>query len=297
MFDHKLITFLTVAKVGSYTKAAEELYISQPAVSQQLKNLEEELNVKLFTYKKRKLHLTQSGKQLLLFVESLRSQSNKFKEHLHAIPKNKRPLHLAATQSLTNSMLPDLISFVNEQHSEIILHCDVMNTKECLDQLHSGKLDFALVEGNFDTEQFTVQPLIDEPFIAVASPKLGLDPNREYKLTELLNFPLIYRESGSGSYAIMQQILGTQNLKVSDFDQRTQISNPETIKQVLEMGTGISFMYRGIVARQIHEGSLMEVKLHAINITHPIYLVYLNNNYFEKEYLQLLDEWLPTYHE
>ena len=63
------------------------------------------------------------------------------------------------------------------------------------------------------------------------------------------------------------------------------------------MGTGISFMYRGIVARQIHEGSLMEVKLHAINITHPIYLVYLNNNYFEKEYLQLLDEWLPTYHE
>lgn len=81
MFDHKLITFLTVAKVGSYTKAAEELYISQPAVSQQLKNLEEELNVKLFTYKKRKLHLTQSGKQLLLFVESLRSQSNKFKEH------------------------------------------------------------------------------------------------------------------------------------------------------------------------------------------------------------------------
>ena len=49
MFDHKLITFLTVAKVGSYTKAAEELYISQPAVSQQLKNLEEELNVKLFT--------------------------------------------------------------------------------------------------------------------------------------------------------------------------------------------------------------------------------------------------------
>ena len=68
MFDHKLITFLTVAKVGSYTKAAEELYISQPAVSQQLKNLEEELNVKLFTYKKRKLHLTQSGKQLLLFV-------------------------------------------------------------------------------------------------------------------------------------------------------------------------------------------------------------------------------------
>ena len=56
-------------------------------------------------------------------------------------------------------------------------------------------------------------------------------------------------------------------------------------------------MYRGIVARQIHEGSLMEVKLHAINITHPIYLVYLNNNYFEKEYLQLLDEWLPTYHE
>ena len=204
---------------------------------------------------------------------------------------------MAATQSLTNTLLPDLISFVNERHSEIILHCDVMNTKECLDQLHSGKLDFALVEGNFDTEQFTVRPLIDEPFIAVASPKLGLDPNREYKLTELLNFPLIYRESGSGSYAIMQQILGTQNLKVSDFDQRTQISNPETIKQVLEMGTGISFMYRGNVARQIHEGSLMEVKLHAINITHPIYLVYLNNNYFEKEYLQLLDEWLPTYHE
>lgn len=295
MFDHKLITFLTVAKVGSYTKAAEQLYISQPAVSQQLKNLEEELDVKLFTYKKRKLHLTQSGKQLLLFVESLRSQSNKFKEHLHALPKNRRPLHLAATQSLTNSILPNLITFINEKHPEILMHCDIMNTKECLAQLHSGKLDFALVEGNFDTEQFTIHSLIDEPFIAVGSTKLGLDPQREYKLTELLKFPLIYRESGSGSYAIMQQILGTQNLKVSDFERRTQISSPETIQQVLTMGQGISFVYRGIVAQQIHNNELMEIKLKSINITHPIYLVYLNDNYFEKEYLQLLNEWLPTY--
>ena len=111
--------------------------------------------------------------------------------------------------------------------------------------------------------------------------------NSIIKLTELINFPYRYRESGSLPYA------EADPTKVSDFDQRTQISNPETIKQVLEMGTGISFMYR--LGPQIHEGSYGV--LHAINITHPIYLVYLNNNYFEKEYLQLLDEWLPTYHE
>ena len=297
MFDHKLITFLTVAKAGSYTKAAEELYISQPAVSQQLKNLEEELDVKLFTYKRRKLHLTCAGKQLLLFVESLHSQSNKFKEHLHEVPNSKYPLRLAATQSLANSIVPDLISFISKIHHEIILHCNIMNTEDCLAQLHGGNIDFALVEGNFDTSQFKVRPLIDEPFIAVASSQLGLNPERQYKLTDLLKFPLLYREKGSGSYAIMQQILGTQNLKVHDFKKRTQISSPETIRQVLESGTGISFMYRGIVAKQLHSGSLMEIHLNSINITHPIYLVYLNNNYFEKDYLRILNEWLPTYHE
>ncbi len=104
MLDNKIETFMMVAHLKSYTKAAESLFISQPAVSQQIRQLEEEFGVKLFNYEKRKLFLTTEGKELLKFAESVKVQTKNIKIKMKLSDKQSSPLNFATTFSLSNMM-------------------------------------------------------------------------------------------------------------------------------------------------------------------------------------------------
>lgn len=287
MIDSKIITFVTVAQLGSYTKAANSLYISQPAVSQQIKALEEELEVKLFIYQNRTLKLTPAGKKLLSFAESIQAQSKKF----HALitnPAEKNQLSFASTLSIADSLMPKIITKIVSQQPQINITCHVLNTAQCLTELCNGKVDFALVEGNFDKQEFCSQEIFSDDFIAVGSKKLGLSATVKYQLRDLLKYPVIFREYGSGSYDIFHNLISAQNITATDFKSQYQIGSPTTIKKLLSNGLGISFLYRSVVEKMLQSEELIEIHLTDVHIKHPIYLVYLKNNYYEQDYLNLI---------
>lgn len=287
MLENKIITFVTVAHLKSYTKAAAQLYISQPAVSQQIKALEDELEVKLFTYQNRNLTLTSAGQKLLSFAESIQSQTKKLNTLLKD-PQAKNRLSFAATLSISDAWMPKIITNIVQNKPHVNIDCHVLNTKQCLTQLRNGHVDFALVEGNFNKQEFCSQELISDDFIAVCSPNLGLVATQQYQLKDLLAYPIIFREYGSGSYDIFHSIIQAHNISANDFKAQYQIGSPTTIKKLLLSNLGISFLYRSVVQKMLANQQLIEIQLSDLKIKHPIYLVYLKNNYYEQTYLDLI---------
>ena len=133
MLEQKYLTFIKVAQLGSYTKAAKQLFISQPAVSQQLTSLENELGVKLFTYHNRQLKLTCEGEKLLTYVQSLKVQTDKFITNLHHPSSLQTSLTIATTMSLANEITPNIIAKIQANNTFTKLNCKIANTKLCLE--------------------------------------------------------------------------------------------------------------------------------------------------------------------
>lgn len=289
LLDPKIKTFYTVAQYMSYTQAAEALYISQPAVSQQIKTLETDLNLRLFTYENRKLKLTPAGNTLFTFTKSLNSQTNKMFTLLHN-QTPKKEINFAATQSVSEFLVPTFLKKLATNHDYHKIKCTVANTQTSLTALRNGHVDFAIIEGNFDKKEFSVHQITKEPFIAVVSPKLGFSLTKQYQLTDLLVYPIITREEGSGSHEIFKSIINAQNISVADFAEIIQVGSPSLIRQLLLDQVGISFIYQSMVQKELTTQTLMKINLTDINVHHDIYFVYLKDSYFESQYLKLLSE-------
>ena len=289
MLDNKIETFMMVAHLKSYTKAAESLFISQPAVSQQIRQLEEEFGVKLFNYEKRKLFLTTEGKELLKFAESVKVQTKNIKIKMKLSDKQSSPLNFATTFSLSNNDAWKIVDSYRSQRSKKIV-CQTFNTQQCLEALNNGKIDFALIEGNFKQDDYDKVIIRNEPFIAVGKRELGIEANKEYDLRELINYPLIYREQGSGSLEITRQILGMRNLSPIDFKQEYQIGSLSLFRRMLLDGVGIGFCYQCLLTDELDDRIIQKIKIKNMEVAHPISLVWLKGNDQLKEEIQVVKE-------
>lgn len=168
--------------------------------------------------------------------------------------------------------------------------CQTFNTQQCLEALNNGKIDFALIEGNFKQDDYDKVIIRNEPFIAVGKRELGIEANKEYDLRELINYPLIYREQGSGSLEITRQILGMRNLSPIDFKQEYQIGSLSLFRRMLLDGVGIGFCYQCLLTDELDDGIIQKIKIKNMEVAHPISLVWLKGNDQLKEEIQVVKE-------
>ncbi len=146
MLDFRIETFLSVCRNMSYTKAANELYITQPAVSQHIKSLEKHYGAKLFFYNGKKLILTEQGELLRQFFESVHHDSARIEDmvrHIHT----KRVIRLGATMSIGGFYLPEKLSRYILAHPEYNVTLTIQDTRDLLKMLDNGEVDFAMCEG------------------------------------------------------------------------------------------------------------------------------------------------------
>ena len=153
MLDFRIETFLSVCRNMSYTKAANELYITQPAVSQHIKSLEKHYGAKLFFYNGKKLILTEQGELLRQFFESVHHDSARIEDmvrHIHT----KRVIRLGATMSIGGFYLPEKLSRYILAHPEYNVTLTIQDTRDLLKMLDNGEVDFAMCEGYFNRSKY-----------------------------------------------------------------------------------------------------------------------------------------------
>lgn len=277
MLDPRWNTFLAVCETMNYTKAAQRLCLTQPAVTHHIQYLEQHYGCRLFTYEGKVLRLTEAGLRLREFTRSMAYNEQKMEQTMAA----SAPISLRVGTSKTIGeyvIAPKVEQFLRA-HPDASFSLLVDNTRELLRGLEAGRLDFVLVEGFFDRSRYDAQLWRRESFFGVCSPDHRL-AGRLVTLDELEGERLILRESGSGTRAVFEEALRRQNRTLRGFSSVATISDFATIKSLVTDGLGISFLYAPVVQRELEQGTLARFDLADAPMQGAFYFVCLKNNLF-----------------
>ena len=275
MLDYRYQTFLTLAEEMNYTHAAKKLHITQPAVTQHIQFLQNELNVDLLHYENRQLTLTKKGKQLQKDLLLLQKEIIQIQKKL--APEEEAPSFIfGATLTIGEYVMPELIERYMHAYPTHNLSMLVDNTTSLIDYLEHGKIDFAFVEGEFNQHLFGFHKISDESFIAVCAKDNSLWKKKQ-PMSELFSHQLLIREVGSGSRLILETALKNKSIHLDSFIKTMMIGNISSIKQLVKKNLGITFLYRSAVEEELEKGSLKEIKIKDCVIEHPFHLIYLKS--------------------
>ncbi len=276
MLDYRYETFLTLAVERHYTRTAKKLNLTQPAVTQQIRHLQEELGVALFYFQGKQLLLTEEGKYLQGQLILLSQDIQQIQRHLYQT-KHTISLTFGATLSIGEYVMPPIISAYLEHYPDNHVNMIVGNTKSLIEGVELGNLDFALIEGDFNQSKFGFYKFSEEKIVAVCSPDSPLWKT-EPSLQDLFTTRLFVREQGSGSRMIIENGLRSKSVSLSSFSQSTIIGNIGVIKQLIKKNQGISFLYYPSVKEEIAQGTLKEIPIKDFALSHPFHVIYLKKN-------------------
>lgn len=290
MQDFRVETFLTVCRTMNYTRAAEELSITQPAVSQHVAHLERAYGAPLFTYRNKKLRLTDAGALLRDALSTMAHDEHLLRERVRSAATGARVelavgMTLTAGEYLVAAPLADYL----RRHPE--LHATVRSggTGELLALLDAGEIDCAFVEGFFDKNAYAWDVFRAERLVCVcaADHEFAAEPAR---VEDLFDERLIVRETGSGTRAVLEHALAAQNLTVEGFAHTSVVESLDVIKIFVEHDLGISFLYEAAVTRELAAGTLRIVELDGPAIEHDIAFIRLKDSVFEHDFQTLFNE-------
>lgn len=282
MLDFRVETFLAVCKTMNYTKAAELLHITQPAVSQHIRAIERQYGTKLFCYEGKQLSLTVSGRLFLQTATTMRHDTRHLRDSIQQLASRRR-LHFGATLTVGEYVMPSPLIRLLNREPDVELRMIVANTAELLRLLDQGEIDFAIVEGFFAKQSYDSLTYREERYLPVCAPHyrcagpLGC-------FGDLLQERLLVRESGSGTREVLEHALEEENLTLQDFPHLTEIGSLDAIKALVCAGVGISFFYEPVVQKELESGQLRELSLPGQAITHAFSFLWRKGSVFGDYY-------------
>lgn len=285
MLDFRMETFLTVCRYMNFTRASEKLNITQPAVSQHIRFLENHYNTKLFRYEGKKLRLTGAGEILrnasLTMMHDEQSMQNEMQE-----TEKEAEIRFGATRTIGDSVMGSVLEKYLARYPQARIHMEVENTHDLLVRLDEGRIDFALVEGFFKKSEYDFQIFSREKYIAVCSPDY-IFQNTPECIEKLFQERLLLREEGSGTREVLERCLEAHNLSVQDFDKQMEVGSMQTIKELTKAGCGITFLYEAAVRRELEEGSLRQIPLQDFPVTHEFAFIWRRGSIYADWYREL----------
>lgn len=289
MLDYRLETFICVCKHLNYTKAAEELNITQPAVSQHIKFIEESYGIKLFTYAKKRFHLSEEGRLLLNAITTMKHDEIYLRERLLKLQNEENEIIFGCTLTASEYILPEQLCRYLKQHQNTNVKMIVANTKELLNKINVGEIDFAFVEGYFNKNEYDHFTYSKENYIAVCGNEYVFkQPIHSFE--DLVNEKIIVREKGSGTRDILEKYAEEKNMNIKDFSSVAEVGNINTIKHMVMQNLGITFLYEVAIEQELKDKKLKKIELSDMNFTHDITFIYRKNSIFKQYYTDLFKQ-------
>ncbi|MDD7263259.1 LysR substrate-binding domain-containing protein [Fusobacterium mortiferum] len=283
MLDFRVDTFIELCRTRNYTKTAENLHMTQPAVSQHIKYLEEFYECKLFNYNKKVLTITEQGEALYKYLLTMSSDANKIREEIKNIDISKKNLHFGATFTIGEFIIPKIISEISSKYPEINISFIIRDTSELLEELKKGNIDFAFIEGFFEKTEYENYLFSKERFVGICAANNPI-ATEITKFDDIVKERIILRENGSGTRDIFEKILYDNNLSLNDFNKKYEIENINIIKELVKENKGISFIYERAVEKEILMRKLAVINLENFYEEREFNFVFLKNSIHEEEY-------------
>ena len=277
-----LKVFVAVCKLGSITRAAEELRVAQPSVSLTVKELESYYGVTLFDRLNQRLVLTDFGKEAFLRAKEVLAAFDSF-EGLMKQSRTNVTLHIGASLTLGQAMLPMLWRRIEERFPEVRCNAVIRQTHAIEQQIEDGQLDFAIVEGGISSPKLSAVPLARDFLAAVSSPSFPA-PDR-LTLNELAEKRLLLREEGSASRDLFEHLLRVRGLAVRP---DMESANNEALIAAAEAGLGIAVLPLVLVENKLGT-VLRRLEISDADLTRSTYLIFHKNRKFSSRQKELLD--------
>lgn len=274
MFDFRLKVFDTVAKRLNFTKAAHELNITQPAVSKHIKEIEQQLNTKLFDRNGTKIKLTIAGDTLFRYTEQIFNVYRDLEYEINQLnQKHEGVFRIGASTTIAQYVLPALLASFHQKFKDIKVQLSIHNTEVIEQLLIERKIDLGMIEGLSKNKSFHYTPFIKDEIVLVANARHPLANKNSLKIKEFLEVPLLLREPGSGTLEIIAFELKKLNLKLADFKLEMQLANTESIKAYLLHSDCMAFLSIHSILQELKNKTLIVIDVENITIVRDFYFI------------------------
>ena len=269
--NFRLKVFRAVADHLNFRKAAEHLFLTQPAVTLQIKALENDLGVRLFDRSGHRVTVTPQGRTLLRYANKIAALSAAAEQDLVAADgKPSGELSLGVSTTIAQYVLPRLIGAFLTEHPRVQLAVHSGNTEEVIDLLLAGKVSVGLIEGPARKRGIKTEPFMRDELVLILpanSDSTQLSPQ------QLVASNLLMREQGSGSRRVVQSALEKAGFKLKAFRQVMDLDSTEAIKSAVDAGLGIGFVSRWAISKELDLGILKVGAVRGLQITRHFSLV------------------------
>ena len=277
--------FVAVADCGKMRAAAERLHISQPSVSQAVRELVSYYNIKLFERLSQRIYITETGKKLLPYARHIIDSFETMEGFINDTSSGN-VIRVGGSVSVGTRLLPPMIKSLENEVPDVDVCVIVDNTAAIEGKIQRSELDIAVVEGIVRSDELVKKDIYDDELVLVVGPEHELFNHPGIKLKELTKHALISRESGSVERNQFEQFLLEHDIKMKN---KWSCSNTETIKKAVLNGEGIAILSRMVIEKEIAAGEVRVLNVENTRMKRKIKLIYHKNKYISQSMKQFID--------
>jgi DNA-binding transcriptional LysR family regulator len=282
MADRRLQVFHAVAKHLSFTKAAEALFMTQPAVTFQIKQLEEHFDTRLFERGHGQISLTESGRVVFDYAERILNLSAELDARLKDMTgRIAGPLLIGASMTIAEYLLPQVLGEFNGLHPGVTPRLLVANSETIQNQVAEHTLDIGFIEGDSLLPSLVTEIVCEDELLVVCAPSHPLAKQRSVVPGLLVQHAYISREPGSGTREVSDHYLQKAGLAMDALQPAMELGSPEAVKGLVATGRGFAIMSRATVSKETQMGLLIGVPL-APRLVRNLALVYSKQKFYSK---------------
>ena len=262
MSDRRLQVFYTVAKLLSFTKAAETLHMTQPAVTFQVRQLEDHFNTRLFDRTHNKILLTDAGQKVYFYAEKIFELNSEMEHSLRALSEDTSgTLSIGGSTTIAQYTFPTLLKGFREKYPDLSIRICEANTDGIVAKVESSMIDLGIVEAPVLNQDLDVEVFRADELVLITHPEHDLAKKKFVKPSDLKDLPFITREEGSGTKSVIFDYFAKHNIDKNNLNVCMELGNSESVKGAVETGIGVSILSKTSIEKELELKRLSYVPL------------------------------------
>ncbi len=273
-FRH-LETFCRVASLKSFSKAAEDLFLTQPTVSGHILTLEKSLSIRLLDRRGREVHLTKAGEIFYRFALRILTSRKELVNALSEFSQGIRgTLSLGASTIPGEYLLPKLMGVFKKDHPHFAISLRIADTREIVQYVLEGTVEFGLIGAKVNHPSLHYEKYSEDEIIVISPPDYSLSRKKRVEVEDLLEEPWIIREEGSGTQMAVEKMLRKRGKSLKQFQVAMEMGSTSSLKEGVKAGLGLAFISKRAVDEELDRGLLSRINVEGMDsILRPIYIV------------------------
>jgi len=286
---NQLRVFHVAAKVQSFARAAEAMFLTQPGISKHIKELEGYYGTRLFDRLGKKIVLTQAGEILYERTEIIFNMIDQVKAEINELQGLSRGiLNIGASLTIGIYLLPGILGRFRSMYPKIDVHLDIALNQQVAEMLLDNSIDFGFLGAPVNDERFKLEPFFRDELVLIVPGNHEWAPRDKVEPHDLLGCPFIFSGRGSGTRAVIEDRLGQMGIVLKN---TMEFGNTEAVKKAVEAGLGVSIVSKATISREEQLGVIRALRISGIDLQRPFYFAYRKDKYLsnlDKTFLEFI---------